>query len=301
MGYGVPYIKNSKETNQKIGYIICESSINEELKDIKPKLIMDDRYNGRVVGEGILQRANKKNRNGRFYDSKDLFPQLACPRSKELLKSGWGAENGHPMAKDLTRQQTIDPNNIVAYFLKLWTDGDFVMANFIGSNLPIGKAFDEDLRMGFLPAWSLRALGSVENTSRGAEVKGIKIITWDRVYYPSHPEAYTKGIVNESAGNYDITSSGIYVPTTPNPTADKSMHENGLLAPIVNQDILSYIQQESCNYKRIINEFEVLYDRIELINEGRQVQLTSKTGNVFVVYLEDYIHNEILDFCSSRF
>ena len=89
MGYGTPYIKNNRETNQKIGYIICESSINEELSEIKPKLIMDDRYNGRVVGEGVLQRANKKNRNGRFYDKEDLFPQLVCPRSKEMLKSGW--------------------------------------------------------------------------------------------------------------------------------------------------------------------------------------------------------------------
>ena len=73
------------------------------------------------------------------------------------------------MSKDLVRQQTIDPNNVVAYFLKLWTDGDYIMGNFRGSNLAIGEAFDQDLRDGFLPAWSLRALGGIEETARGAE------------------------------------------------------------------------------------------------------------------------------------
>lgn len=275
--------------NRQIGWIICESS---EEPIAKPKIV--DSSGRRVIAEGILQRANSKNRNGRFYDSKELFPQLTCARTKELLRTGFGSENGHPMSKDLTRQQTIDPNNVVAYFLKLWIDGDFIMGQFRGSNLPIGEAFDQDLRDGFLPAWSLRALGSIENTPRGAEVRGIKIITWDRVYYPSHPEAYTKGIVSESAGSKIIT------PRTPAPVADKSMHENGLLAPIVNQQVLDYIQQQSANFKTIKEQFEVFYDGIELINGGTQIQLTDKcNGNVYIVSLESYIHNEIRDYCSN--
>ena len=284
--------------NKRIGWIISESS-NEEPLDKAIKLV--DKNGRRVVGEGRLQRANRKNRNGRFYDDKELFPQLVCARTKELLRTGFGSENGHPMSKDLVRQQTIDPNNVVAYFLKLWTDGDFIMGNFRGSNLPIGEAFDQDLRDGFLPAWSLRALGGIEETARGAEVKGVKVITWDRVYYPSHPEAYTQKVLGESAG-YDKTDSGIYVPKTPTPKGDEKLLESGIIEPVTNQSVIDYIKQESCSFKQICNEFEVFYNDIKLIDEGTRVQLSnSNTGNVFIVQLEDYIQNEIAAYCEQHY
>jgi hypothetical protein len=281
--------------NKRIGWIICESSNDEPLGPTK----LVEKNGRRVIGEGRLQRANRKNRNGRYYDDKELFPQLVCARTKELLKTGFGSENGHPMSKDLVRQQTIDPNNVVAYFLKLWTDGDYIMGNFRGSNLPIGEAFDQDLRDGFLPAWSLRALGGIEETSKGAEVKGVKVITWDRVYYPSHPEAYTLKVVGESAGYGD---NSIYVPSTPTPTGDTKLLESGIVTPITNQAVIDYIKEESCNFKQICNEFEVLYDDIQLIDEGTRVQLSnSSTGNMFIVQLENYIKNEIMDYCNKMY
>ena len=282
--------------NKRIGWIISESS-NDGPLDSSVKLV--EKNGRRVIGEGRLQRANRKNRNGRFYDDKELFPQLVCARTKELLKTGFGSENGHPMSKDLVRQQTIDPNNVVAYFLKLWTDGDYIMGNFRGSNLAIGEAFDQDLRDGMLPAWSLRALGTVENTNRGAEVKGVKIIAYDRVYYPSHPEAYTTKVLSESA---IIDSNGNPFKTpVPESSKDKKICEEGLVVPVVNQQVIDYIQQESCNFKQICNEFEVFYDDISLIENNTKVQLSnSKTGNVFIVPLESYIHNEIMDYCSSH-
>lgn len=285
--------------NKRIGWIICESSNEEPLGPTK----LVEKNGRRVIGEGRLQRANRKNRNGRFYDDKELFPQLVCARTKELLRTGFGSENGHPMSKDLVRQQTIDPNNVVAFFLKLWTDGDYIMGNFRGSNLPIGEAFDQDLRDGFLPAWSLRALGGIEETSRGAEVKGVKVITWDRVYYPSHPEAYTQRIVSESAmEGYNKTESGIYVPNTPTPEGDEKLLESGIMEPITNQSVIDYIQEESCNFKTICNEFEVFYDDIRLIDEGTKVQLSnSSTGNMFIVRLENYIQDEIMNYCNLNY
>lgn len=276
--------------NKQIAWIICEAS---EDPIEKPKIV--DSSGRRAVAEVILQRANNKNRNGRFYDNKDLFPQLVCSRSKELQKTGWGMENGHPMSKDLIRQQTIDPNNVVSYLLKTWTDGDLIRGYVKGSNLPIGEAFNQDLLDGFLPAWSLRALGSIENTNRGAEVKGIKIITWDRVYYPSHPEAYTSSIISES------TTGKIIAPKTPVPMSDTSMNENGLLEPIVNQQVLDYIQQESCNFKTIKEQFDVFYDSIEIVEGGNFVQLTDKNnGSIYRIAVEQYIHNEIMDYCKDR-
>lgn len=265
-----------------IGYVIIETATTSQ--DFKPTIVrsMDKK---RVVAEVILQEANEKNRNGRFYDSNELFPQITAPRTQELIQHGeLRAENGHPLSKDIQRQSTIDPNNTVAIFLKLWTDGNFIKAHARGTNNEKGEEFNQDLLDGFSPAWSLRALGSIINTGRGAEVKNPKIITWDRVIYPSHPRAYTQGIVSES--------SSIVVPN----------NDPGMLIPITNNQVIDYIKHESANLRQVMETFEIFYDNIELVNErfNPQVKLTSRDGNIYVVNLETYLQNEIQNYCMKK-
>ena len=262
--------------NENIGYVVIETATT--ISDIQPtKIIREDKNCNRVIAQGTLQEANEKNRNGRFYDSRDLFPQLTAPRTLELLKTGnLRAENGHPLSKELVRQQTIDPEKTVAIFLKLWTEGNFIKATFQGTNDARGEEFNKDLLCGFSPSWSLRALGTIQNTARGAEVKGIKVITWDRVIYPSHPRAYTDGIVSESASLVN-ESNKIYLQE--------------------NDQVINYIKSESANFKAIKESYDLLYDNIELINRGTQVKLTDRAGGIFVVNLESYIHDEIMNEC----
>ena len=214
---------------KNIGYIICESAI----PGFSETNIIDEK-NGKVIGEGILQTANEKNRNGRFYDSSELFPQLTAPRTLELLEAGYlRAELGHPLSNELVRQQTIDDSRTCAQFLKLWTDGDNVWGRFRGTNNAFGESFDKDLRDGCKPAWSLRALGTLVQTNRGAEVKKLKLITWDQVIYPSHPHAYTQKVLTESAA-YE-NDSDVYA-------------AQARIIPITNQSVIDYIK----SLKRIL-------------------------------------------------
>ena len=264
-----------------LGYVIIETATTSS--DIMPTKILEKRPDGRVLAEGCVQEANMKNRNGRFYDSRDLFPELVAPRQLELLRTGnMRGENGHPISKDLTRQQTIDPNNCVVVYTKFWTDGDLVMANYFGTYNSLGEEFDKELRNGMSPSFSLRALGTIKNTGRGAEVKGIKLITYDRVIYPSHNKAYTHKLVSESAS---VNENNMYLDD----------NDPGRLIPITNQSVLDYIKTESCTFKQIKESFDLLYDDIKLINGRSQVQLTDKAGGIFVINLENYIHNEIME------
>lgn len=275
------------ECIDNLGYVIIETSFTPEIDNMK--IIKED--GDRVIGEGVLQEANAKNRNGRFYDSRDLFPQLTCPRTLELINTGnMKAENGHPLSKDLVRQQTIDPNNTVAVFLKFWTEGDLVMGWFVGDENEKGAVFDRELRKGRKPSWSLRALGNIQNTRRGAEVKNIKIITYDRVIYPSHDKAYTRGLVTESASMINTNESRIYIPDD----------DAGMIEPITNESVIKYIQSESANMKVFREFFDLNYDSMKLINGGRQVQLTDKIGSIYVMNLENYIHDEIMNSCVSN-
>lgn len=274
------------ECIDNLGYVIIETSFTPEIDNMK--IIKED--GDRVIGEGVLQEANAKNRNGRFYDSRDLFPELTCPRTLELISTGnMKAENGHPLSKDLVRQQTIDPNNTVAVFLKFWTEGDLVMGWFIGDENEKGAAFDRELRKGRKPSWSLRALGNIQNTRRGAEVKNIKIITYDRVIYPSHDKAYTRGLLSESASMVNTNESRLYIPD----------NDTGMIEPITNESVIKYIQAESANMKVFKEFFDLDYDSMRLINGGKQVQLTDKIGSVYVMNLESYIHDEIMNSCIS--
>lgn len=265
-----------------IGYIINESAIAgfDHVNIIAEK-------NGKAIGEGVLQVADELNRNQRIYPKNELFPQLEAPRTLELLEAGYlRAELGHPLSKDLVRQQTIDDSRTCAQFLKLWTKGNEIWAQFRGTNNEFGKVFDLDLKDGCKPAWSLRALGRLEKTSRGMEVRGLRLITWDQVIYPSHRSAYTRSIVQEAVG-YNMTDNGIL------------LSESAQIIPITNDDVVSYIRSESANLKYIENFFDFAYDNVEVNRESGTVTLTCNDGNILVINLESYIHNEIMDYCSS--
>lgn len=271
-------------------YIICESY--PEYSETK---LTNGTINGKVIAEAILQTANEKNRNGRFYSSEELFAQLQAPRTIELLQTGTlKAESGHPMSKDLQRQATIVDSNCCARFLKLWTEGDNIMAHVVATNNDLGKAFDLDLKEGIKPAWSLRALGSIEQTKRGAEVKNLRLITWDSVIFPSHPGAYTQKLLSESA---------LHIHASNEDMADaenlESTMESCCIA-IDKEDVINYIKHESASLKFLQECFDFVYNDIKVTNNGTKVILSEKSGNTIIVPMEAHIHNELMNYAAKK-
>lgn len=267
--------------NTSIGYVILESAPIEV-----PEARVISETGKRVIGEGIIQTAEEENRNGRCYLHQDLLREINCPRTKELLSTGnMLAENGHPMDTNMVRQQTIEPNNTVARFLKIWMEGNNVMAQFKGTNNSKGEEFDQDLREGIRPSWSLRALGSLSNQGGRNVVENLRVITWDRVIYPSHPNAYTTRLVTESTMAVKAAIERA-----------EHMNKNGMLIPITNESVLSYIKTESANIGALLNQIDFMYESAKLIGTN-QVQLVAKTGDIFVVNLEHHISNELQNYC----
>ena len=275
--------------NNEIGYIICESTPTGPSQTNIVSLKSSD-YNGKAVAECILQTADETNRNGRYYAEEELFPQLTAPRTVELLRTGTlRAECGHPLSKDLQRQSTIDDKITCARFLDLWTEGKNIMAHVIGTNNEYGKAFDLDLKEGVLPAWSLRALGSVHQTRNGAEVRNLRLITWDNVIYPSHPGAYTQKVLSESAAP-DVSD-----------VDENVMKESGIVIPITNEKVINYLKTESANLKFIRECFDFVYSNIVVNESGTKVLLTTNDGNTIAVNMERYIHNNLMDYHKFEF
>ena len=309
-------ILESSKYTRNIGYIITEAAPEEPTKtEIVDEIVCGSRK--RVVGKGILQTGDEKNRNGRWYSTKnELAPQVVCPRTQELIQHGrLLGENGHPLSQDLARQQQIIESLCSVRYITVWMEGNDVWAWYVGHNNALGDTFDDNLRCGIDPSFSLRALGSVNNTNRGAEVVGLKIITWDDVIYPSHPGAYGQGLVKHD----ELTSADKELKARMNMesafteacslvdqsllrediTRDK-MNETGLITPITNQNVIDYLQRESANFHIFKESFDTLYDDIKLINNKTQVQLTDKAGDILYVNLENYVHNGLMNYFYNK-
>ena len=283
----------------KIGYILNESSVCMESVDIR-----EDRNSNRVTGIGALQTGNEKNRNGRIYRTEDLVREINAPRQKELLAAKQlCGEAGHPIGSDassLVRQQTIDPTKICVRYLKLWMEGDNVMATFQGTNNALGEAFDKDLRQGVLPAFSLRALGTISSTPQGAVVENLKMITYDYVIYPSHPHAYTRGVLNESASSIAIPKSNFAMSNAMD--GSKSFIKEFSNQDVINaistmrESAISYVKDKSSNFKMLQECYDMTkYDTVDIINPHK-LALTEAGKNTIVMSIEDYIANEIQNY-----
>ena len=166
-------------------------------------------------------------------------------------------------------------------------EGKDIHANFKGTNNDLGKAFNADLLEGCKPSFSLRALGSVDRERNGkCYVRNIRIITWDRVIFPSHKRAYTTGFVTPKTEGAITESANMY--------NTDAINENGILIPVVNQQVVDYIKTESANIKSILNTFDTLYETAIICNGGKNVQLQTADGNKIVINLEQYIQDEIM-------
>ena len=286
------------ETNS-LGFVISETTA----KDIEFNIV--NQHRDFVIAEGIIQEAEQENRNKRCYAREDLFSQVMCPRTQELMRSGnMKGEAGHPMDINLARQQTIDPKYVQVWYTKLWMDGPFVKAQFRGTNNDYGKEFNLDLLDGQKPSFSLRALGRIENIKGRAYVKGLKIVTWDRVYYPSHNKAYTEKIVSEMKRERAITEGATSFIAAPQyrtvaPPGNQMVMNESFVMPIMTEQIRNYVVSESGNLDIIRKNFDTLYQTINISEDGKMVTIVDTDHNTICIPLERHIQNEIMEFCSK--
>lgn len=273
-------------SDKVIGNIILEGASTVE----DAQIVTTNALN-RVVATGTLQDMDVENRNRRIYSKKDLAPEINGARMTELIKAKqFMGHAGHPLSNDLVVQQTIDPKLCCVKFNKVWIDGNLVKGEFQGTNNDLGDFFDKELRDECKPAFSLRALGSIENIGGKAYVKNIKIITWDYVVYPSHRVAYTDQIVSESASLLDQPKA-MYEMTV-------AKDDPGRIISLTQSDaktVLNRLQRESANVYTIMETFNGVYDKITLIDEHK-ILLTDKFGERITVNLENHIDNLIMDY-----
>ena len=299
-----------------VGCIICEeTTTNVEFK------VQSENKNGFVMAEGVVQRGNETNRNRRYYPTEELKRAIVSPRQQELVRTGnFKGEAGHPLDKTLARQSKVDPQCEQVWYTKLWMEGDLVKAHFRGTNNDLGRSFNDDLKDGQLPSFSLRALGSLVNENGRMTVRNMQMIAYDRVYFPSHPGAYTTKLLSTDVNNTALAASAtihesfggspLYAPryfrAKRNELSCIQESGNGLESPnviteLTENEINNFVLTESGNLRNVINSFDIFYESLKVDPSMRSVSMKTRLGDTVNVMLETAVSREIMNGISECF
>lgn len=153
------------------------------------------RNGGRMILEGVIQRANAKNQNGRIY------PREILEREIQKYIEGPVNENRATGELDHPESQVINLKNVCHKIIKIWWDGDDVKAQLEILNTPSGNIVKALVEGGVSIGISSRAMGSVQNLGEGTvEVQDdLNMVCWDIVSEPSTQGAFVSPVgLNEN-------------------------------------------------------------------------------------------------------
>lgn len=148
-----------------------------------------------LVVEGVVQRADAKNQNGRVY------PKETLEREVEKYIAGPIAENRALGELDHPDSSIINLKNVCHNIRSLWWDGDDLMGKIEVLPTPSGNILKELFLNNITVGISSRGMGSVRPLGEGTvEVQDdFELLCWDFVSTPSTQGAYMKPVgLNEN-------------------------------------------------------------------------------------------------------
>lgn len=139
---------------------------------------------------GIFMQAEQKNRNGRIYPKKVLFPAVHKYVTEQVSKGRAVGELNHPDGP------TVNLDKVSHRITELTWNGDDVIGKALILNTPSGQIVKGLLEGGVYVGVSTRGMGSLERIGDAMYVKNDFILaTVDIVQDPSAPDAFVNGIM----------------------------------------------------------------------------------------------------------
>jgi len=136
--------------------------------------------------EGVMQRAEAKNQNGRVYD-RNILKREVEKYMEEFVKVGNAyGELDHP------ESPIVSLKNASHVVKDLWWEGNDLMGKVQLLNTPAGNIVKEIVKAGHTIGISSRGTGSVQQTNEGTlQVQDdFELVCWDFVSNPSTHGAF---------------------------------------------------------------------------------------------------------------
>jgi len=151
---------------------------------------------GRFIVEGVLQRAEAQNQNGRVYPAEILQREVKKYKNREIKENRAYGELDHP---DTSVVELKNTSHIVR---DVWWKGNDVIGKVEILKTPSGNILKELIKAGCTIGISSRGMGSVKESTGGTVTveDDFDLICWDFVSNPSTHGAFMKP-VNESVKN----------------------------------------------------------------------------------------------------
>jgi hypothetical protein len=162
--------------------------------NITPSMLEESIKNngGRLLVQGLVQRAEAKNGNGRVY------PKDTLEREVQKYKDTYIKENRALGELDHPESPIINLKNVCHNIKDLWWDKDDVMGKIEVLPTPSGNILKALLIAGITIGISSRGMGSVKQIGETVEVQpDFELLCWDFVSTPSTQGAFME-IVSES-------------------------------------------------------------------------------------------------------
>jgi hypothetical protein len=162
--------------------------------NITPTMLEESVKNngGRLIVQGLVQRAEAKNGNGRVY------PKDTLEREVQKYKDTYIKENRALGELDHPESPIINLKNVCHNIKDLWWDKDDVIGKIEVLPTPSGNILKALLIAGITIGISSRGMGSVKQIGETVEVQpDFELLCWDFVSTPSTQGAFME-IMNES-------------------------------------------------------------------------------------------------------
>ena len=168
--------------------------------EVSPQQINESmaQNNGRLIVNGVLQRANAKNHNGRIY------PRHTLMREAEKYSGTFIKERRALGELDHPDSSVVNLNNVSHNILEMNWNGNDLVGTVEVLSTPSGNILRELFKSGIKLGISSRGMGSVKEVMREGEGSlevqpDFELIAFDFVSNPSTHGAFLSP-VNESAG-----------------------------------------------------------------------------------------------------
>ena len=216
-----------------------------------------------------LQAFRGRNRNRRLWRAEHVRAMLEARPVQELIeKHSWVGEAGHPVPDDgkvtVERILTLDPLRCSHRIISIsWPNNEEVHGVIEtldeGPGSP-GYRFYRNILQGIIPAFSLRSLVPQRKNADGSTdtIGPGRAVTYDRVYLPSHEEAYM-----------DVEIPVKKVITQPKFEAVMESYTN-------------YMTAHSDKIRSIIDDMEPALESASYDPKAKMVTMQTEEGRVFI-------------------
>ena len=154
----------------------------------KSAVLTEGKGDRNLMVEGVIQRADAKNQNGRVY------PKSILEREVERYIDGPVSENRALGELDHPESMVINLKNVSHNIKKLWWNGDDLMGKIEVLPTPSGNILRELFLNKITVGISSRGMGSVQPLGEGTvEVQDdFELLCWDFVSTPSTQGAFMR-------------------------------------------------------------------------------------------------------------